>query len=173
MSAAYKPSAARTKLGFDEFYVEHERSRWRGTPYWLAATPDAIPAAVRKNVKRWEGKASKLAQCVRPVALAVTEGRAFRVAVGEPAAAYYGGFARPIRVERNSTAAFDETMFGVAVSAYFFDWVQKVIPKPGEWWLTFPHGTMVNRYGRTTQAIILGIRLPGRNAVLDVYGVKR
>jgi hypothetical protein len=165
VSAEFKPKATRWHLGFDGGYITPARSRWAGNVYWLVANRDAVPARVRKAMSPGTLSAAQLARKVAPLLAPWEQGHSIAIeSFGDPVPWSSEIYVRAI----HPAGILNESCLRLAVNAHFLAWVEKHLPKPGEWHLTL-RGQIINAHGKNVQAIVQPVVMRGAS-IVRVYG---
>lgn len=174
MSAnGFKPSGRASAVGFDTSrprYVEHPRSRWYGTPYWLVTNPAAIPASVRAKGERYPKMTPKtIAALIEPQQEALEDGRALEVREWSgPVRQSNHYYKDTFLYAPHLDGLWRDSLIAVGVNAHYFAWINRHT-EPGEWWL-LPGG---ERTFKTVKRKLVAVLMPVRiEDVLQLHGLE-
>ena len=157
MSATeYKFSARRENLALDGTVIGHPRSRWRGCPYWLSSSPDAISSKNGDTLELKELSPKKLASVVKPTQEAVDNQATISVELGDPFRSQLGFWLKRIHPRG---PVLRGSKLSLAINAYFADWIERVHGGRGRWELAPRTGALAYLIGKQVVAVVMGFRL--------------
>lgn len=148
---AWKFSAKANRLGFTEGQrVEHSRSRWHGTRFWIADKADAIPARIRSRTEPFKLTPKTIA------ALAVSDETPLPVYLNGQTFENAGRWRRRVHVR---LPGWDFTRLSLAIDADMAEWIERLYDRKGSWFLYPGECKFTYRIRGRVRAVVMAVRL--------------